>query len=153
MFWAHNHPISTLRSMIRSRILIGPLCLLFLVLLIRAGTQRCFAPETEKAHGQYVHIVPVTNWNHAPKPHIPSENGCACSFSVDSCCMDATSNTPKNFHVFLTHGDNPRRSSTLQAAMIRPFESTPLRHRDSHFRDSNSFDHKESFLVNCTFLI
>ncbi len=153
MFWVHHRPISTLQSMIGFPILMGSLCLLFLSLLMRVGTQSCIAHETEKAHGKHVHFLPTTNWTRTPEPRIPSQSDCTCSFSVDACCRGATSNPPKKSHAFLTYRDNLPRLSLAQTTMIKPFESKPLRYRDRGFRDSNSFDQEEFFLVNCTFLI
>jgi hypothetical protein len=145
--------ISTLRCMIRSRILIGFLCLSFLLLSIWVTPESCNALERERPHKNHFRIVPSINGNLSSVPRIPHEGRCSCSFPGRSCCMGPMNSTPKNSHMSLVCGDNLRRLSARQAAVIKPFDHKPLIQKDRCFHHSNSLDQREVFLVNCTLLI
>lgn len=145
--------ILTLGKRTRSRILIGTLCLLFLMCSIRVASKSCNAAVMEKGDNNHFHIAPGVNWNHSSMPSTPSENCCSYSSSASSCCMCAIKNTPKNSHASLLYRDTLRQLSTLQPDMIRPSAHVLLSQKDRCFHDFNSFHQKEFFLVNCTFLI
>jgi hypothetical protein len=149
----YKRVISTLRCMIRSRILIGFLCHSFLLLSIWVIPESCNALERERSHKNHFRIVPGINGNLSSVPRIPHEDRCSCSFPGRSCCMGPMNSTPKNSHISLVCGDNLRRLSVLQAAMIKPFDHKPLIQKDRCFYHSNSLDQREVFLVNCTLLI
>lgn len=153
MFWGYKSLISTLRSMIRSRILMEVLCLLLLVLSIGVIPERCHAFEAERTHENHFRIAPETIWNHSSMPLTPFENRCSCSSSTSPCCVDARHSTPKESQVPLVSGDTPRRLPVLQTTIMRPFESKPLSETSKSVRDLSSLDQEEFFLVNCTFLI
>lgn len=153
MLRSHNCLISALRSMIRSRILAGLLCLFFLVSSLRMIPDSCSAFEREKPHKNHSHIALGIDWSHPSIPRIPLENRCPCSSSVGSCCMGPINSASKNSNMSLFYGDNLRRLSVLQATMIKPFDGKPSIQNDKCLHDFNSFNRKEVFLVNCTFLI
>lgn len=145
--------ISTLRCMIRSRILIGFLCLSFLLLSIWVTPESCNALERERPHKNHFRIVPGINGNLSSVPRIPHEDRCSCSFPGRSCCMGPMNSTPKNSDMSLVYGDNLRPLSVLQAAMMKPFGHKPLNLKDRCFHNFNSFNQKAAFLANCAFLI
>ena len=142
-----------LRRMIRSRILMGILCLLFLMLSVRVTSKSCHAFEKEKAHENHYYFAQSLKGNHSSMPRIPLENPCSCSSSVSSCCMGTMNNTSKNSHVSLPCRDTLRQLSLLEAVVIKLSAYIPLSQRDRCFDDFSSFLQEESFLVNCTFLI
>ncbi len=142
-----------LRRMIRSRILMGILCLIFLMLSVRVASKSCHAFEKEKAHENHYQFAQSLKGNHSSMPRIPSENPCSCSSSVSSCCMGTMNNTSKNSHVSLLSGNIPRQLSVLQAVVIKLSDYIPLSQEGRCFDNFNSFLQEESFLVNCTFLI
>ncbi len=142
-----------LRSMIRSRILIGILSLLFLMLSVRAASRSCHAFEKEKVHDNHYQFAQSLNVGHSSMPRIPLENPCFCSSSESSCCMGAINSMSKNSHVSLLCGNTLRQASLLQAAIIKPSAYMPISRKDRCFNDFSSFLQKEFFLVNCTFLI
>ncbi len=141
------------RSIIRSRILMGILCILFLILSIRAASKSCNAFEKEKAHRSHFHIATGINLNHSSMPRIPLENVCPCSSSENSCCRCDIKSTTKNSHISLLCGNTLRQLSVLYATMIKPSAYIPLSQKEICFHDFNSSLQKEFFLVNCTFLI
>ncbi len=141
------------RSMIRSRILIGILSILFLMLSVRVTSKSCHAFEKEKAHENHYQFAQGLNGDHSSMPRIPLENPCSCSSSVSSCCMGTMKSTSKNSHTFLLSGNTLRQLSVLQAVVVNFSDYIPLNQRDRCFDDFNSFLQEESFLVNCTFLI
>lgn len=145
--------IWTLRSMIRSRILIGFLCLAFIVLSSRMTRASCNALEKENPHKNHFRIGQAINGNLSSVPRIPHEDRCSCSFPWRSCCMGPTNSTPKNSHMSLFYGDNLRRLSVLHAPMMKPFDHKPLIQKNGCFHYSNALDQREVFLVNCTLLI
>lgn len=153
MLRGYNRFISTFRSIIRSRILVGFLCLSFLAFSIRVTPASCSAFEREKPHENYSHIASGINLNLFSVPFAPLENLCSCSFPGRSCCMGPINSTLKNSHVSLFFRDTLRWLSGLQAAMIKPSSHKPSIQKDRCFHDSNSSDQKEVFLVNCTLLI
>ena len=142
-----------LRRMIRSRILIGILCLLFLILSIRVVSRSCHAFEKEKAHENHYYFAQSLKGNHSSIPRIPLESSCSCSSSVSSCCMGTMNSISQNSHVSLLSGSTLRQLSVLQAVVIKLSDYIPLSQKDRCFDNFNSFLQKESFLVNCTFLI
>lgn len=143
--------ISVLRSMIRSRILIGTLCLLFLMLSIKVAPNSCNASEMERDHKNHFHIVSAVTWNSSTMPGIPIEN--CCSSSRNSCCIDVTKNTLRSSLVALHCRDTLRQLSALQITVREPSACTPLGQKERFFSDLNSFLQKDFFLDNCTFLI
>ena len=145
--------ILTLGKRTRSRILIGTLCLLFLMCSIRVASRSCHAFEKEKAHEDHYQFAQGLSGDHSSIPRIPLESSCSCSSSVSSCCMGTMNSTSKNSHVSLLSGNIPRQLSVLQAVVIKLSEYIPLSQKGRCFDDFNSFLQKESFLVNCTFLI
>ena len=145
--------ILVLRKIIRSRILMGILCLLFLMLLIRMASMSCHAFEKEKAHENHYQLAQGLNGNYSSMPRVPLDNVCPCSSSVSSCCMCATKNIPKNSRVSLLSGNTLRQLSVLQAVVVKLYDYIPLSQKDRCFDDFNSFLQEEFFLVNCTFLI
>jgi len=153
MLWKHGCLISTLRRVIRSQILMGLLCLFVLVFLMRVTPNSCNAFDTEKAHKNHFHIAPRMIWDHSSMPRPPFEHRCSCSFSMSTCCTGTIYHTPKRPYVSLSSRDSARQLSLLQASMIRPFDSKLLSQRARRFRDFNSINQEEFFLVNCTFLI
>jgi len=153
MVRGHNCLISILRSMTRSRILMGILCILFLVLSIRVASKSCHAFEKEKAHENHYDFAQSLNGDHSSMARIPLENPCSCSSSESSCCKCAIKKAPKNSRVTLLYRDTLRQLSVLQAVVIKLSDYIPLSQKGRCFDDFNSFLQEESFLVNCTFLI
>jgi len=145
--------ILTLGKRTRSRILIGTLCLLFLMCSIRVASKSCNAAVMEKGDNNHFHIAPGVNWNHSSMARIPLENPCSCSSSESSCCKCAIKKAPKNSRVTLLYRDTLRQLSVLQAVVIKLSDYIPLSQKGRCFDDFNSFLQEESFLVNCTFLI
>ncbi len=141
------------RRMIRSRILMGILCLLFLMLSVRVASKSCHAFEKEKAHENHYQFAQSLKGNHSSMPRIPPENPCSCSSSVSSCCMGAINSMSKNSHVSLLCGNTLRQASLLQATIMKPSAYMPISRKDRCFDDFNSLLQEEFFLVNCTFLI
>jgi len=142
-----------LRRMIRSRILMGILSLLFLMLSVRAASRSCHAFEKEKAHENHYQFAQILNGDHSSMPRIPLESSCSCSSSVSSCCMGTMNSISQNSHVSLLSGNIPRQLSVLQAVVIKLSAYIPLSQKDRCFDDFNSLLQEEFFLVNCTFLI
>ena len=142
-----------LRRMIRSRILMGILSLLFLMLSVRVASKSCHAFEKEKAHENHYQFAQILNGDHSSMPRIPLDSSCSCSSSVSSCCMSTMNNISQNSHVSLLCGNTLRQASLLQATIIKPSAYMPISRKDRCFNDFSSFLQKESFLVNCTFLI
>jgi len=153
MSWGYNRVVCSLRSMTKSRILVGLLCLSLLAISSGVIPESCSAFEREKPHKNHSHIALGIDWSHPSIPRIPLENRCPCSSSVSSCCMGPIHSTPKNSHASLSYREAPRRLSVPQATMIKPFDQKPLIQKDGCFHNSNSLDQKEVFLVNCTLLI
>ena len=141
------------RSIIRSRILMGILCILFLILSIRVASKSCHAFEKEKVHDNHYHFAQSLNGDHSSMPRIPLENVCSCSSSESSCCMGAMNSIYKNSLISLLCGNTLRQLSVLYATMIKPSAYIPLSQKEICFHDFNSSLQKEFFLVNCTFLI
>jgi len=142
-----------LRRMIRSRILMGILSLLFLMLSVRAASRSCHAFEKEKAHENHYQFAQSLNVGHSSIPRIPLESSCSCSSSVNSCCMGTMNSISQNSHVSLLSGSTLRQLSLLYDTVIKPSAFIPLREKDRCFDDLNSLLQEEFFLVNCTFLI
>jgi len=153
MSWGYNRGMCTLCSMTKSRILVGLLCLSLLVLSSGVIPESCNALERERPHKNHFRIVPGIKGNLSSVPRIPHEDRCSCSFPGRSCCMGPINSAPQNSDMSLVYGDNLRRLSVLQVAMIKPFDHRPLIQKDGCFHNSNSLDQKEVFLVNCTLLI
>jgi hypothetical protein len=153
MFWGYNRFMWTLRNMTKSRILVGLLCLSFLVLSVKVVPESCNALERESPHMNHLPIVPGINWNLSSMPRLPHGNQCSCSLPGGGCCMGPINSTPKNSHVSLFYRDNLRPVSILQATMMKPFDHKPLNLKDRCFHNFNSFNEKAAFLANCTLLI
>ncbi len=140
-------------SMIRSRILMGILSLLFIMLSIRMASMSCHAFEKEKAHENHYQFAQSLNGDHSSMPRIPFESSCSCSSSVSSCCMGTMNSTSKNSRVSLLSGNILRQLSILHAVVVKLSDYIPLSQKGRCFDDFNSLHQEESFLVNCTFLI
>lgn len=145
--------MSAFCGLTKARILIGLMCFSFLLLSVRWTAKSCSALETEKAHENHLHVTQDIVLCHSLLPHVPLEHRCSCAFSINSCCMDGTYNTGKNFHATLSDKDTFRRLSVPQATMIRPVDPQPIGGGDRDLSGFDCLDQKESFLVNCTFLI
>ena len=153
MVWRHKCLMSILRSMIRSRIFMGILCLLFLMLSVRVASRSCHAFEKEKAHENHYQFAQSLNGDYSSMSRIPFENHCSCSSSVSSCCIGTMNSTSQNSHVSLLSGNTLRQLSVLQAVVIKLSDYIPLSQKGRCFDDFNSFLQEKFFLVNCTFLI
>ncbi len=152
MVWKHNRNNSILHSIVRSRIFMGLLCLVFLFLSVNVHSKNCHAFEMKKAHKNHFSIAPIIKWNHSSMPSLPSGNSCPCDSSVNACCNSAPSNTSK-FLISTLYTDTFCPISILQTALIKPVDYSPLKlkYKDSHH--TYSFLQYEFFLINCTFLI
>lgn len=137
----------------RSRICIGFLCFLFLILSMNPALKECRAFGMEKAHKTRQQITLGIDWYNSSIPNTPLENSCSCSSSASSCCKGTMNNKPKISHISLSSGDTFRQLSVLSTTMIESSDYTPLNQKNRFFRTFNSLHSKEFFLVNCTFLI
>jgi hypothetical protein len=154
MIRENNRLTSILRSMIRSRILTGLLCFSFFMLPISvAPKSSCHASGMEKANKNDFQMGASIDWNHSSIHRILFDNHCSCSSSVSSCCMGHINNSPKNPRISLPQTDTLRKLPVLLATVIKSSDHTPLSQQHAYVHDFNSFLQKESFLVNCAFLI
>ncbi len=140
--------------MIKYRIFIVILCLLFLMVSIRMAPKMCNASEMEKAQENHFHMAQGMNLNYYHMTHnIPFENGCSCSSFISPCCMGDINNMLENLHVSLLYRDILRQLFVLQTTMTNSFDYKPLSQKYRYLHDFNSLQQKDFFLVNCTFLI
>ncbi len=148
--WVHN---CFLRAIIRSRVLMGFLCFVFLMFSFRVALKSCNASEMEMAPTSFPQIALGINWNLSSMPHIPFEDRCSCSSSMKSCCVFTNSNIQQNFHGAFFYKKPLHASSLSPATLIKIFDFTPFNQKDRSLPDLNYFHQKDLFLVTCVLLI
>ena len=144
---------SRLKRLIRSRLCMGVLSLVFLVLSINVAPMKCSATEMEMVHKNLPRINKILGWGHVSLSQNPSGNHCRCPASMDACCKAAIEKGPKETHVALQNRDTTSPFNSLPVSLIIPSFYTPSRPVEMGPQDPFFFCQEEPFLVNCTFLI
>lgn len=154
MIFERHYTVSILRKRISSPIIMGLLCLFFLISSFMVIPTNCGASEMEGKHKHPSHPSPGTILNHLSIPFSHVKHSCSCAFGVTPCCEDSLNTTPKKAYVSLHSGKNLRPSTEVQTAMI-PASSyyTGFRDRTRLVDNPDCYHKKEPFIINCTLLI
>ncbi len=142
-----------LRRLIRSRLWMGLLSMLFIVLSINVVPKRCSAAKTAGGHKDLFRIKQILSRGHVSAPQVPSGNHCRCSPSMAVCCNGAIKEGPGETYVALHNRDTTSPSGLSPVSLITPFFYVPSRPMETAPQDSSSFCQEKPFLIKCTFLI
>lgn len=142
-----------LRRLIRSRLCMGLLSVVFIALSINVAPIRCRTAKTGVAHKDLSRINQILSLGHVSAPQIPSGNHCRCSPSMAVCCKGAIKEWAGERYVALQNRDTTSPFGSLPVSLITPFFYIPSRPIETAPQNPFLFCQEKAFLINCSFLI